>query len=169
VKQQTELRAAADAAVAEAAAAAAATEAAELFNSTVDGPPYGRGVDLIQGTYWMTPKLVGGKFFAREYSSRLHAACAADLAQLALGRTAANLPGASYTPQQVAAMRQLLQFERPGWFEPAAARSSMSPEAAARLKAVDAAARDIVAAAAVAAAEAAPEQAAAYRAASRQQ
>jgi hypothetical protein len=166
VKQRAVLRAAADAAVAEAAAAAAATEAAARFaDSGGDGPPYGSCVVWWQNKYW---RLVigrsGGKLFARIYSSRLHAACAADLAQLALGGIAVNvLPGSLYRPEQVAAMRQLLLFERPAWSTAAAGhqRGRLSAEAAHARSAALAHLKVAVLDAAAAVVQAAPEQAAA--------
>jgi hypothetical protein len=143
VKQRAVLRAAADAAVADAAAAAAATEAAARFsNNAGDGPPYGSCVVWYKNRYWrIIIRRFGGKRFERTYSSRLHAACAADLAQLALGGTAVNiLPGSLYTQQHVAAMRQLLLFERPAWSATAGGRSKLFAGAAADVAVAEAAA-----------------------------
>jgi hypothetical protein len=168
VKQRAALRAAADAAVAEAAAAAAATEAAARFDDSAgDGPPYGSCVEWWQNKYW---RLVigrsGGKLFARSYSSRLHAACAADLAQLALGGIAVNVVlGSLYRQEQVAAMRQLLLFERPGWSAAAATQicksSDVAAEAAQARSAALAQLKLAVLDAAAAVVQVAPEQAAA--------
>jgi hypothetical protein len=164
VKQRAELQAAADAAVADAAAAAAATEAAARFSDNAgDGPPYGTGVDWVKRDRICRMGIFrsGGKKFARIYSRRLHAACAADLAQLALGGTAVNvLPGSLYTPEQVAAMRQLLLFERPAWSTASAGRSKVFAEAQARSAAL-AELKSAVLDAAAAVVQMAPEQAAA--------
>uniref|UniRef100_A0A383VQD9 Uncharacterized protein n=1 Tax=Tetradesmus obliquus TaxID=3088 RepID=A0A383VQD9_TETOB len=172
--QRAQLRAAADAAVRMAAKAAEATEAAAPFSSDVDGPVVGSGFYFIPELDVHEMRVHRGSDRAREaymrqYRSPLHAACAADLAQLALGRATVNLPGDSYTAEQVADMQQLLQFERPGLFEWAGARHTATPEAAAYLQDAVAAARKAVAAATAAAVEAAPEQAAAYRAARQHQ
>jgi hypothetical protein len=155
VTQQVCVRAAADGAVADAAAALADTQEATRFSSVPSAPPYGKCVDLVDNKFRMNIKHPGAKPLARSYSSRLAAAAAADLAQLALGRAAGNLPGDAYSAAQVAAMRQLMQFERPGWFDSAALSSQ-------QLQLLRAAARSAAAAAATAAAQAAPEQAAAY-------
>uniref|UniRef100_A0A383VR01 Uncharacterized protein n=1 Tax=Tetradesmus obliquus TaxID=3088 RepID=A0A383VR01_TETOB len=111
-KQQARLQRAADAAVTE---AAAATQAAAHISSSADGTPFDWNVVFSRGVHRVT-LAAGGDTYARSSSSRLHAACAADLAQLALDRAAKTLPAESYTAQQVAVMRQLLQFERPTSF-----------------------------------------------------
>jgi hypothetical protein len=170
VKQRAALRAAADAVVAEAAAAAAATEAAARFTDAGNGPPYGMGVDWVKrDRIWrMGIFRSGGKRFTRSYSSRLHAACAADLAQLALGRAAVNiLPGSIYTPEQVAAMRQLLLFERPAWSAASAGQSNLAAEAAQARMAALAQLKMAVLDAAAAVVQVAPEQAAAISQAQR--
>jgi hypothetical protein len=112
------VRAAADAAIAEAAAAtalAAPAEAALLATATARLHST-TGVSYFKGCWTATVSLTGNERLAKCFDTCLQAACAADLASLALGKAGyTNLPRSIYTGQQVAAMRALLLFERPGW------------------------------------------------------
>jgi hypothetical protein len=115
VAQRTALRAAADAAVAAVVAAAANAETAALFSGK-HYLPRGTGVNCDRGRWRALITSAGDRPLSKPYSTCLEAACATDLARLALGKSlATNLPGSLYSDQQVAAMRELLLFERPGW------------------------------------------------------
>jgi hypothetical protein len=162
-------------AAAEESAAAAAPAEAALFSGQ-QPPPHGSWVTQQRGKWMMSvpDSILPSRKFVKYLQSGVQAACAADLARLALQgsstATAAglNFPASIYTQQQMAAMHELLQLEQPGFFEQAAPRRSSSmrtvtQEAAFHLNTVTAAARDASAAAAVAAEKDAPRLAAAYR------
>jgi hypothetical protein len=172
--------AAAQVAVAAAAESAASLvpEQAALFTGK-QRPPHDSWVALCRRT-WRMIVYRGTDIGARidkSFSSCLQAACAADLARLALGmHRVTNLPRGIYTGQQVAAMRELLQLERPQWrqvLEKAAA--VLMPDAAApaattpQLAELEAAAKQAAVAAAAVAVQAVPQQAAAFGAFDQQQ
>jgi hypothetical protein len=157
------IQAAARAAVAAAAEAAASLvpEQATLF-SGLQRLPCSSWVSRSNGSWRMLipeGQCVDARFQIF-FSSCLQAACAADLARLALGRKSfTNLPRKLYTGQQVDAMGALLLQEQPAWrhvLQEAAAPVVTTPQ----LADLKAAAKQ--AALAAAAVQAAPEQAAAF-------
>jgi hypothetical protein len=113
---------AAEAAAGETASAALAnspTAAAQLAGATTDAMAV-YWEKRSRRNPWLVIVQVFGSQFRKGFRSRLEACCAADLARLAIhGRAAAlkvrlNLPVATYTQQQVAAWRELLQLQ-PSW------------------------------------------------------